>query len=226
MPRLSHRAALLSLLLVSCGGKDAPAAPAPTLQASPLALALADTLLAGTILLTTKPPGDSLEWHVGAKPDWLTLSPDYGTVSGVAPVTVTATARVSATQEPGTMTGVIQLVSGGGPVNVGVTVRVGPHLAVSPTSLAIAEASNVATVTLSNTGHGVVSWRATPSVSWLAVSPISGFLGTAESVVVSVVPNRTSLPPGTSSASITILSGVDAVGVQLPVSVGVAPPPP
>jgi hypothetical protein len=224
------RLAPFALVLAACGGGDGatppetPETPAE-LQATPTTLALSESQPAGSVFLTTKPSGRSLGWRVGSKPDWLTMSADSGTVKGTT--AVTATLVVPADQDPGSMYGEIALVYPTGSVTVPVTAMVvaSGRIVITPTSLAIAASRDTAELTLSNPGHGSVSWSASPSVQWLTIPTSRGLLRTGQSVVVQIVARRASIPPGTTTGSIGIFSGAEAVPVQIPVTVAVPPAP-
>ena len=82
--------------------------------------------------------------------------------------------------------------------------RVEPEQSVSPQS-----------ITVSNSGTGVLSWIATPSVNWLDVSPATGVAVAADmpcgsgapcerSPTISIRPNPSKMPQGTQSATIRI----------------------
>jgi hypothetical protein len=77
--------------------------------------------------------------------------------------------------------------------------------------------SQSATLTISNTGTGVLPWMATPSAPWVVVSPMAGVAvgpdlpcapsspcQRAATLTVTVDPTR--LPPGTNQAALTILA--------------------
>jgi hypothetical protein len=228
MPRLSYSLLLLPLFLLSCGGggKDGPTEPpvVPTLQGTPLTLSLTEAHPTGSFFLTTIPEGKSLGWQLKTKPDWLTVTPDRGTVRGTTVVVVTA--APPPTHEPGLMSGSVELTTASGAV-LNLTVEVDlpptPHLVYSATSIAIPASSDTGTITITNAGRGGVSWRAGSAVSWLTVLPPSGFLGTRASTVAQVVVNRAALPAGTTTGSINILSGVEAVATDFPVTVASPP---
>jgi hypothetical protein len=96
-----------------------------------------------------------------------------------------------------------------------------PGLSVSTSNIRISYSPETGaqstTLTISNTGTGILSWMAIPSASWLVPSPVAGVavgpdLPCAPSspcersatVTVSVDPTR--LPPGTNQATLTILA--------------------
>ena len=214
--------ALLALLLAACGGSTAP--EKPTLQVTPQSLDITEGYDPVSMVLTTRPAGASVRWWVASKATWLHLSSDSGTVNGTT--TLTATVVTPSTQEPGAITSQLVLGSSSGTVtvNVNATVPRSPRIAIMPASLAIPAGSDTGEVTLTNTGHGGGSWRASSSVPWLTFPVLEGFLEVRQSVVLKVVVHRASLPPGTSNGSIGILSGTDVVPVQIPVTVTVPTP--
>jgi hypothetical protein len=74
-----------------------------------------------------------------------------------------------------------------------------------------------ATLTIKNTGTGILSWIAIPSASWLVPSPVAGVAAGPDlscapsspcerSATVSVTVDPTKLPPGTNQATLTILA--------------------
>jgi hypothetical protein len=225
MRRIGHSLALASLLAACGGSGPTPPSEKPSLHGTPLTLSLTEAQPSGNFVLTTQPAGRSMGWRVKTKPDWLTLDPDHGTVNGS--MQVVATAAPPPTHAPGLMSGSIELApdDSGGILNLAVEVDLParPHLAYSSTSIAIPASSDTGALTITNDGRGPVSWRAMSAVSWLTVVPITGFLGTQSSTVLQVVVNRTALPPGTTTGSISVLSGVEAVATNCPVTIASPP---
>ena len=126
------------------------------------------------------------------------------------------------------MTGHIELAYPTGNVTVPVTAMVvaSARVVMTPASLEFGQTQNAVQLTLSNPGHGGVSWTASSSVRWLTISATAkGFLGSGQSAILTINANRDLLPPGTSSGSIGIFSGAVAVPVQIPVTVAVPPAP-
>ena len=219
MRRSGYLAILVTPLLASCGGGSPTKPPErPTLQLSPYQLGVTEGQPA-SIVLTTSPADRPLDWWVTEKPSWLTLSSDSGTVRGTT--TLTATVATPLTQEPGTIAGQLVFTTPNGTATLPMTATV-PRVAritISPSSLTIPAGRDTGEVTLTNLGHGAGTWRATSSVPWLSLPVTQGFLDVGVGVVVKVVANRTSLPPGTSTGSIGVLSSSDVSPVQVPVSV-------
>lgn len=212
--------------LVACGSDPTGGdTPNTSLAFSPSTIAMGDSLPTTKVFLTTTPSGGRLSWQVASKPTWLTVNPSEGMVSGVLPVTVTAT--VPEKQEPGHMFGILEIVSSGGvasiPVNL--TVAFSPKFALSATSLTIPAGVDTQTIKLRNTGRGYLQWSAATSVTWLKTIPEQGFVPTGDSVQVKVVPNRDPLPAGSSSATVTFTTNATPSSAALPVTVSVAATP-
>ncbi len=97
---------------------------------------------------------------------------------------------------------------------------------VSPSLLDLGEQARVGDVTLTNTGDQAVDYAFTPSVAWV-LQPAAGTLLAGQSVVVPVVIDRRSLPPGTSEAVVTVTwaSGAASFTVRAtqPVDPGTGP---
>ena len=228
MARLRRGSALLSLVFLACGGGDSPTPPeegTAELRTTPDSLQLSDAQPTATIFLTTRPADRSLAWALKSKSPWLTVSADQGTVKGTTGLNVTLV--VPPMQEPGEMSGHVDFLYALGTVTVPVTATVAqsPHLVYAPTSIVVPEGADTVTLTITNTGHGGVSWRGGSSVSWLTLVTATGFVGTQQSVAVPIAVRRASLPAGTSRGSIGILSGVEAVSTEIPVTVTIASPP-
>ncbi len=101
-----------------------------------------------------------------------------------------------------------------------------PGLAISQPAFEVTRDTPVATLTIRNTGTGVLSWRATASVSWLYLSQPEGValgsdLGDRISTLT-ITADTAALGAETSSATVTIES-LFATGVPIQVSVLVAP---
>ena len=161
----------------------------------------------------------TLSWNASDNAAWLTLSP--ASAAGNGPVTLTVT---TATLTAGSYSGLITLTAPGAtavtvPVALTVTTApVPPAIGTSPTSLSFTAqqgGGNPATKTLaiSNTGGGTLSWSASPSTTWLAVSPAAGTGNGAVSV------NLTTgiLTAGSYNGNIT-LSATGASSMTIPVT--------
>jgi hypothetical protein len=217
--------AILVATTLGCGSDPTGSGDTPntSLAFSPATVAMSDSQPTAKLFLTTEPSGGRLGWQVSAKPAWLTLDPDGGSVNGISPVTLTAV--IPASQEPGYMQGALELVSSGGVARVIVNVSIAatPKLALAATSLAVAAGVDTQTMVLRNTGRGLLSWSAATSATWLKAIPAQGYIRTGDSATVKVVPDRVPLPAGTTSATITFTSGTSTLSLPVSVAVSAAP---
>ncbi len=106
-----------------------------------------------------------------------------------------------------------------------------PGMAVSQSEFTLTREAPAATLTISNTGTGVLSWRATASAPWLHLSQPEGValgpdLGERSSTLTIAV-DTAALGPDAGAATVTIES-LFATGVPVAVTVTMAagPPPP
>jgi hypothetical protein len=130
----------------------------------------------------------------------------------------------------GVRSGTVELTSNGGARTVALRVDnpdpAKPYLAVSPQHLDFGLAGVERTLVLRNAGSGTLHWKATPARPWVTVSKTSGDLpfGPFESLTVSV--DRSLLPEGhgTSTLSFTATDGAaQPQSVELVFEVGGAP---
>jgi len=129
---------------------------------------------------------------------------------------------------PGTYTGNINITSNGGDVTVPVTLTISSQalLRVEPTSLTFTYQSGVGPsdiLTVYNDGNGLLTFNATPDVTWLSVSPSSGDVAEGESTAVSVVVDPSGLSPGTYTGNINITSNGGDVTVPVTLNIVEAP---
>jgi hypothetical protein len=218
----------LSVLLSGCldmiaggGGGNVRA----TLGAAPGLIELTDAQPSGKLFLTTSPSGGKLEWQVAARPSWITMDPSSGTVKGTMEVNVKATVPQNA--EPGSLTGMIELVSDGGTASIPVrlTVEANPIATFSVPTVTVPEGNDTSKFTLTNTGRGVLQWQLTSSRPEVTVLPAQGFLQTGQATEIRVVANKKPLPAGTTQASLTLTSNQKAGTAVLPVNVQVSSAP-
>ncbi len=183
---------------------------APTgisLSANKLAFASMPTGPQQTQQITIANSGSgSLVYTTSSDSAWLSVSPSNGTAPGTLNVTVNPTGLSA-----GTYNGNITVASAGA-VNTPQVVPVSftiaaPSIGLSPASLAFNGtylASNPASqqINISNVGGGSLSWTASASVPWLALSASSG----SAPFALSVSANIAGLTPGTYTGNISISS--------------------
>ncbi len=228
---------LLVITVKAVTGTDAVAIIAGT--ANPATIAAAPTSLtfnytsggsspAAQSVQITNTGGGTLAWTAKASASWLSLSASSGTAPSTLSISIVP-ANLSA--GGGTYTGTVEIASSGAsntPLTIGVTLNVtvpAPILSISPATLKFSYTNggsvpSAQTIGISNTGGGTLSWTASSSVYWLAVSPASGTapggVSLAASVTVSL--NPANLAPGTYNTTVQI-SAAGAAGS--PASVGV-----
>lgn len=204
---------LVTIQVTAVPGTDAitimTAAPAATIAAAPSSLQFAYTAggaapAAQSIQITNSGSG-TLTWTATASQSWLSVSP----ASGTAPSTVSVS--VAASLAAGSYTGAISIAASGASntplvVNVSVTVSAAAvSLAVSPQALAFnytvgGAAPAAQTLAISNGGAGALSWTASSSVYWAALSAASGSAPANLSVSV----NAANLAAGTYTGNVQI----------------------
>ena len=155
--------------------------------------------------------GGILSWTAADDASWLTLSP----ASGTTPTTVTATASPTGLAG-GNYSGHVVITApaaGNNLLTVPITFNVQaspPAIALSATTLGFTAIAGQAPptaqpVTITNAGSGSLSWTASPSASWIQVTPVSGTAPGQVSIGVST----TGLTNGSYSGTVTIsASGV------------------
>ncbi len=160
----------------------------------------------------------SMTWLASTNQSWLTLNAS----SGITPATIAVSAN-TAGKAAGTYQGAITLTPASGtPVNVPVTLNVVvpvPTLVVAPTSLSfngyVGQSVTPATLAISNLSGGAFNWTATPSASWITVSP--GSAAGAGNVTVGI--NATGMSPGNYQGTVTIsASGLQSSPQAIPIS--------
>lgn len=194
-------------------------------------------------LTTTQECTSPLQWSASATTSngssWLSI----GTTSGTTPARA-AIAVSTANLTPGMYIGTIIFNSKAGTQTLFVSLILAqattPLLSASPTTLSLSSmvgqtSPSTQTLTVSNTGGGILSWQASATTSiggaWLTIAPGSGTLAGNQSAPMSVSATwQTGLTPGTYSGTITI-SGTDNSGhtasgspQTIPVSFTVLPP--
>ncbi len=80
-----------------------------------------------------------------------------------------------------------------------------PLLSVSPASIDFEEADSTATISISNTGKGTLTWSASDDATWLTLSPTGG-QATTETDKITATCSRTGQSEGSHTATITISS--------------------
>jgi uncharacterized protein (TIGR03437 family) len=206
---------LITITVDALPGTDAmaiiAAAPNPsTIAAAPASLQFAYTIggaapSAQSIQITNSGSG-TLAWTATASASWLSVSAASGTAPSTLSVSI-STAGLSA----GTYNGNIQLSSTGAsntPLSVAVSLTVTqapPALAVAPQALTFnytagGAAPAAQSVSITNAGAGALSWTASTSDYWIAVSAASGSAPGTLSISI----NPANLAAGTYTSAVQI----------------------
>ena len=156
---------------------QAGASATPVLSVTPASLSAASSAGSASLAVTNT-GGGTLSWvaSVTSGSTWLSILPTSGTNAGTIAVSY------AANSDTGSRTGAIQVTASGAtgsPVNVSVTqagATAAPVLSVSPASISAASSAGSASLNVSNSGGGTLSWFAsvTSGASWLSISPTSG----------------------------------------------------
>jgi hypothetical protein len=168
-----------------------------------------------------------LNWNAAGTAAWLTLSPASGKDTGTIAVTITAGSLAIGTYNTTIIVNAPGATAVTIPVNLTVeAASVPPVIRTSPTSLSFtavqgdsSPSMQTQTVSISNSGGGILTWSASENVSWLGISPASG-TGNGSIAATAVLG---SLAPGTYNSTITI-SATNAVSVSLPITLTVTAP--
>ncbi|HEY6340933.1 MAG TPA: IPT/TIG domain-containing protein [Bryobacteraceae bacterium] len=163
---------------------------------------------AQSIQITNSGSG-TLAWTATASASWLSVASASGGASGTAPSTVSVSVSPSGLSA-GTYTGSVQISASGAsntPLSVAVTftVTAPSSLMVAPTGLSFnysvgSAAPAAQTVSISNTGGGTLTWTASTTAYWIALTPASG---TAPGTL-SVSMNPANLAAGTYTGTVQI----------------------
>lgn len=212
---------VLAFGLVSCEKETiVEPDPVPEFAVSPSSLSISDTLPQGTFYVASDAPA-SISWRVTATPAWVTVNPESGVVSQT-PIPVVVQADASGLS-PGVYRDKIYLLSSGGAAEVSLTflVDVHPLAEVAPTELLFDESADQLPLRLRNKGTGPLQWNATGQPAWLSVIPDDGWVTAGDSVALTVHADRSGLPPGTETGSVTIESNSDGGTITVPVTLAV-----
>jgi len=158
----------------------------------------------------------TLTWQVSKQQEWLTLNPTSGSVDEGKSATVTAI--ISTVLAPGTYTDTIALTSNGGSGNIPVSVAI-PGLAFSPEALSFGSSDTQKILTISNSGGGTLTWRASKQQAWLALNPALGSVGAGKSVNVTATVSKAGLKPGIYTDTIALTT--NGGNGEVPVTMGI-----
>jgi len=158
--------------------------------------------------------GVTLNWSVASDQPWLSVSPASGVDNGLVTVTVDRSVVGD-----GNHYGNLFVASDGGSATITVELQKGyPGLAWSPAAFSFESADTSKTLTIWNSGGGVLEWTIYDEVSWLIRSPSSG----VDDGNVDVRIDRTGMANGTHHTVLYIYS--NGGNANIPVTMAVAIP--
>ncbi|MGQ9609341.1 MAG: BACON domain-containing protein [bacterium] len=167
--------------------------------------------------------GRTLTWQASKQQNWLTVNPLNGSITAgnslTASVTISRTGLV-----PGAYTDTISITSNGGSARISISISVpSPKLTLTPTSIDFGDKNTQSSITISNTGGGTLSWRATKQQTWLTLSSSSGTVVSERSVTVTLTVSRTGLDPGTYNDTVAFTSNGGNINLPITMVIPVAP---
>ncbi|HEX6590228.1 MAG TPA: hypothetical protein VF039_14575 [Longimicrobiales bacterium] len=192
---------LLALVTIAASGAcDSGTDSDVVLLASPDSIVLTRDEPAAQIRLTTAPRG-SVEFELSAAPDWVTVSPDAGSIDGEM-VAVTVVGSLD-TFQAGTQAGDIEFVSDAGVATVRVVAVIPIVREVDvPEEVVIPDTTDSIVVPIRNSGTVNFSWDATSSEPWLELTPASENTTPGQTTNVELKVDRTGLPAGEATATV------------------------
>lgn len=128
-------------------------------------------------------------WSASSDARWLSVNPAQGQISAGGSATIGVGVSISGLASNQSYTGHITFNPGGSTVTVTLTVKppAPPCLSVTPSTVTLTSSATTQTVTLSNGyGCGAGDWSASSADTRLSASPLSGSLGPAQTVSISI----------------------------------------
>lgn len=177
----------------------------------------------GKLFISVQPPQE-FQWNIGAKPDWLKLTPSSGSVSSQIVEIEVVPDPVGLSE--GKQTGTIEIVTNGAgkaTSKVEFYVNAHPLASVTPTSLYFSETEDQKLIFIKNTGTGFLSWELQPQPSWLVFNHYSGTLLEGDSIQVVAIVSRNGLAVGTEQGEAVFVSNSEEGNVTMSITVEVPP---
>jgi len=213
----------LTLGILSCariGPAGIENATTPQLAVSATSLGFAPDQVERAITLTNR-GSQPVAWSAAGTAAWLTVTPSSATAApGATSIVVKVTRSGLA---PGTHSGQVRITAADLVLDVEVTAEVDarPIASLDATALDLAAAQASATARLSNAGNAPLAWSMS-GPAWVAIAPAAGTIPAGAAQTITLTPDRSTLPPGTHQANVTLTS--DGGGSTLALRVEVAAP--
>ena len=159
----------------------------------------------------------NLKWHANDDEDWLLVAPDSGLITTIPVDVFVAVDRTGIT---GNFNAPITITSNGGNATVNVHMSVTPVLTISPPGDINFRGDDTRTITITNTGIGVLDWEVESGEAWLTVDPAAGSAAEDESDQVTLTVDRTGLENGNYHTEISVSSNGGDENIFLTMDVG------
>jgi hypothetical protein len=195
----------------------------PALEVSPLGIDFGGTDTIRNFLITNAGSG-SFDYTITENVSWITtITPSSGTVSSTATVVQVVVNRAGL--QPGIVSGDIVISAGeAGEATVTATMSAGVatgSLEVDVSALDFGDASTSRVFTLANTGGSTLTFTATNTQPWLALSSNGGQISVGQSLEVTATVNRDGLTASNYIDTITLSDG--SITIAINVTMVVAP---
>jgi hypothetical protein len=178
-------------------------------DASPNVVDLGSTATSTTVTLQTG-FNRAVSWQATESAGWLSLATTSGTVTDGSPKKLSLTVQRAGLAAGDYVTDVtINSNHGGGTETIRVKMRVSSSttFTVTPLLIDFGTTTTGLSVVLKNSGANSVSWTATESAAWLALSATSGTIAAKSQKTVAINVSRAGRTPGTYSTSVKFAAG-------------------
>ena len=194
---------LCAVLWTNCGDSPTGKEDRPKLTVAPDTLDFEDST--STLPLTIgNADGGELTWQAGSPQEWISITPESGTVNEEEATVQVAVDRGQLST--GEHAGSVEITSSGGDASIPVTATGGaPVIAVSTREADFGAELSTLPLEIANAGTGTLTWQFDHSVDWLTVEPARGKTGqTATSVQLSA--QRRTLVAGSYTGKVLLFS--------------------
>ncbi len=174
-----------------------------------------------TLYLSTSPASET-KWVVSEKPDWISISPDSGTInSNIVELPITV---VDQGLMPGSYLGHVNILTdraGEASVLLRLELLQLPRISVDVSEISFSATEQLFTLPIYNTGSGILNYSLSSDAEWLRISPDTGSIPIWDSVSVEVSVNREQMAVGTYNSQIELSSNTQDSLIVLPVDLEV-----
>ncbi len=149
---------------------------------------------------------DDMNWEIKCEADWLICEPKSGTLAAGQKASVIVTiVREKMTQDTQKANIVIKTNGGNRSISVSATIP-RPNLYVPTSTIDFGSIESTSSFYISNEGNTTLNWSINSSVKWLSYSETKGKLAVGEGTYIYLELNRSQLPKGDQTATISITS--------------------